>query len=72
LTAQKTLVSDADVTDASRLISIAGGIESVHRDQFVRQLEEMLPVFIGLALPSLQGRLGHADPFARVTVTESP
>ena len=72
LTAQKALVSDADVTDASRLIPVAGRIEPVHHDQFVRQLEEMLPAFIGLAFPSLQGRVGHDDPFARVTATASP
>jgi hypothetical protein len=65
LTAQKALVSDADVTDASPFIPVVGRIEPVHQDQFVRQLEEMLPVFIGLAFPSLEGRAGHDDPFAR-------
>lgn len=72
LTAQKALVSDTDVTDSSRLIPAAGRIERVHRDQFVRQLEEMLPVFIGLAFPSLQGRVGQDDPFSRVDATASP
>jgi hypothetical protein len=65
LTAQRALVSDADVTDESHFIPVAGGTEPVHQDEFVRQLEKMLPVFIGLALPSLQGRLGRDDPFAR-------
>ena len=62
LTAQKALVSDADVTDASRVLPFAGRIEPVDHDQFVRRLEEMLPVFIGLAFPSLQGRRGPCRP----------
>ena len=49
-----------------------GGSSRSHHDQFVSQLEEMLPVFIGLAFPSLQGRGGHDEPFARVTATASP
>jgi hypothetical protein len=65
LTAQKALVSESDVTDASRLIPFSGRIEPVHQEQFVRQLEAMLPAFIGLALPSLPGKMGHDDPFAR-------
>ena len=65
LTAQKALVSDADVTDASRFVPVAGRIEQDHQDKFIRQLEEMLPAFIGLAFPSLQGRVGRDDPFAR-------
>jgi hypothetical protein len=65
LTAQKTLVSESNVTDASRLIPFAGRIEPVHQEQFVRQLEAMLPAFIGLAFPSLPGKTGHQDPFAR-------
>ncbi len=65
LTAQKALVSDADVTEASRFEPVAGRIEPVHQDQVVRQLEGMLPAFIGLAFPSLQGRSGRDDPFAR-------
>ena len=72
LTAQKALVSDADVTNAPRFLHFVGQIEPVDRDQFVRQLEEMLPVFIGLAFPSLQDRVGHDDPFARVGATASP
>ena len=67
LTAQKALVSDADVTDASRLIPVTGQIEPVHHDQFVRQLEDMLPVFVGLALPSLHRGTGHDDPFDQKT-----
>ena len=72
LTAKKALVSDADAADASRLISVTRQNEPVNRDQFVRQLEEMLPVFIGPAFPSLQDRVGHDDPFARVGATASP
>lgn len=65
LTAQKALVSDADVTDAPRFFPVAGRIEPVQQDQFVGQLEEMLPAFIGLAFPTLQARVGRDDPFAR-------
>ena len=72
LTAQKSLVSESNVTDASRFIPFAGRIEPVHQEQFVRQLEAMLPAFIGLAFPSLPGKLGHDDPFARVANTASP
>ena len=53
------------MTDASRFIPFAGRFEPVQQDQFVRQLEEMLPAFIGLAFPSLPGKVGHDDPFAR-------
>ena len=60
------------MTDASRFMPVTGRIEPVHHDQFVSQLEEMLPVFIGLAFPSLPGRGGHDDPFARATATASP
>ena len=55
---------NTDVTDGSRLMSVARPIELLHQDQFVRQLEGMLPVFIGLAFPSLESRAGHGDPFA--------
>ena len=72
LTAQKSLVSESNVTDASRFIPFAGRIEPVHQEQFVRQLEAMLPAFIGLAFPSLPGKMGHDDPFARVANTASP
>jgi hypothetical protein len=72
LTAQKSLASDVDVTDASRFIPVGRPIESVHPDQFVRQLEEMLPAFVGLAFPSLQSRVGHDDAFARLTATAAP
>jgi hypothetical protein len=72
LTAQKTLVSESNVTDDSRFIPFVGRIEPVQHEQFVRQLEAMLPAFIGLAFPSLPGKLGHADPFARVANTASP
>ena len=72
LTAQRTLVSESNVTDASRFIPFAGRIEPVHQEQFVRQLEAMLPAFIGLAFPSLPGKMGHDDPFAQVANTASP
>jgi hypothetical protein len=72
LTAQKTLVSESKVTDASRFIPFAGRIEPVHHEQFVRQLEEMLPAFIGLAFPSLPGKMGHDDPLAGVANSASP
>ena len=58
LTAQKALVSDADVTDASRLIPVAGRIEPVHQDQFVRQLEEMLPVVYRAGVSIVAGQGG--------------
>jgi hypothetical protein len=35
-------------------------------------LEAMLPAFIGLAFPSLPGKMGHDDPFAREGNTASP
>ena len=47
LTAQKSLVSESDVTDASHFIPFAGRIEPANHQQFVRQLEAMLPAFIG-------------------------
>jgi hypothetical protein len=72
LTAQKALVSESNVTDASRFVPFAGRSEPVHQEQFVRQLEAMLPAFIGLAFPSLPGKMGHNDPFARVAKTASP
>jgi hypothetical protein len=72
LTAQKSLVSESNVTAASRFVPFAGRSEPVHQDQFVRQLEAMLPAFIGLAFPSLPGKMGHNDPFARVAKTASP
>jgi hypothetical protein len=72
LTAQKSLVSESNVTDASRFIPFAGRIEPVQHEQFVRQLEAMLPAFIGLAFPSLPGKADHADPFARAGDTASP
>ncbi len=72
LTAQKALVSESNVTDASHFIPFAGQIEPVKQEQFVRQLEAMLPAFIGMAFPSLPGKLAHHDPFARVANTASP
>jgi hypothetical protein len=72
LTAQKSLVSESNVTDASRLIPSVRRIEGVDQERFVRQLEAMLPAFIGLAFPSLPGKKGHDDPFARVASTASP
>jgi hypothetical protein len=72
LTAQKSLVSESNVTVASRFIPFAGRIEPVQHEQFVRQLEAMLPAFIGRAFPSLPGKMGHDDPFARVASTASP
>ena len=72
LTAQKSLVSELDVTDASRFIPLAGRIEPTHQQQFVRQLEAMLPAFIGLAFPSLPANMGHDEPFARVTSRALP
>jgi hypothetical protein len=72
LTAQKALVSESNVTDASRSILFAGRTEPVHQEQFVRELQAMLPAFIGLAFPSLPGKMGHDDPFARVANTASP
>jgi hypothetical protein len=72
LTAQKGLVSESTVTDASHFIPYAGRIEPVRQEQFVRQLEAMLPAFIGLAFPSLPGKMGHDDPFARAASTASP
>jgi hypothetical protein len=72
LTAQKSLVSESNVTDASRLIPFAVRSEPVHQEQFVRQLEAMLPAFIGLAFPSLPRKMGHDDPFAREGNTASP
>jgi hypothetical protein len=65
LTAQKSLVSESNVTDDSRFIPYVGRFEPVHQEQFVRQLETMLPAFIGLAFPSLPGKMRHDDPFAR-------
>jgi hypothetical protein len=72
LTAQKSLVSELAVTDASRFIPLAGRIEPTHQQQFVSQLEAMLPAFIGLAFPSSPAKMGHQDPFARVTSRASP
>jgi hypothetical protein len=72
LTAQKALVSESNVTDASRFIPFAGRIEPIHQQPFVRQLEAMLPAFVGLAFPSLPGKLDHDDPFARVASATSP
>ena len=57
-------MSDADVTDASHFIPVAGRIEPVHQDQFVRQLEEMLPVVYRAGVSIVAGRVGHDDPFA--------
>jgi hypothetical protein len=65
LTAQKSLVSESNVTDDSRFILYAGRFEPVQQEQFVRQLETMLPAFVGLAFPSLPGKMRHDDPFAR-------
>jgi hypothetical protein len=72
LTAQRALLSNADVTDTSRLIPVSGRTEPVHHDQFVRSLEVMLPVFVGLAFPSFQSRMGHDDRFARMTAAAAP
>jgi hypothetical protein len=72
LTAQKSLVSESTVTDDSRLLPFAGRIELAHQEQFVRQLEAMLPAFVGLAFPSLPRKMGHDDPFARVANAASP
>jgi hypothetical protein len=69
VTAQKALVSKSDVTTASHLIPFAGRTEPVRQEEFVRQLEAMLPAFIGLAFPSLPGKMGHDDPFARAANT---
>jgi hypothetical protein len=72
LTAQKALVSESNVTDASRFIPFFRRTEPVHQEQFVRQLEAMLPAFIGQAFPSLPGKTGHDDPFARAANPASP
>jgi hypothetical protein len=72
LTAQKSLVSESNVTDDSRLIRFAGRIERAHEEQFACQLEAILPEFIGLAFPSLPGKMRHDDPFARVASASSP
>jgi hypothetical protein len=65
LTAQKSLVSESNVTDDSRFILYAGRFEPVQQERFVGQLETMLPAFVGLAFPSLPGKMRHDDPFAR-------
>ncbi len=72
LTAQKSLVSESNVTDASHFIPFSRRTEPVHQEQFVRQLEAMLPAFVGLAFPSLPGKTGHDDPFARAANPASP
>jgi hypothetical protein len=72
LTAQKALVSESKVTDASHFIPFDRQIEPLDQDRFVRQLEAMLPAFIGLAFPSLPGKKAQNDPFARAAGTPSP
>jgi hypothetical protein len=72
LTAQKSLVSELAVTDASRFIPLAGRIEPTHQQEFVGQLATILPAFIGVAFPSLPAKMDHDDPFARLTSRTSP
>jgi hypothetical protein len=56
-TARHSLLSDGEVTDSSRFIPVAGRVEPVVQDEFVRELEKVLPTFIGLAFPSLHARV---------------
>jgi hypothetical protein len=72
LTAQRALVSDDRGGDASRFLPVAGGTGPVEEDHFTGHLEQILPTFIGLAFPTLQGKAGHQDPFAQVAATASP
>jgi hypothetical protein len=72
LTAQKTLVSESNVTDDSRIIPFGRPIEPVHQEQFIHQLEAMLPAFIKLAFPSLPRKTGPGDPFATVANPAKP
>ena len=60
------------VEGSTSLIPFVRRIEGVDQERFVRQLEAMLPAFIGLAFPSLPGKTGRDDPFAQVANTASP
>jgi hypothetical protein len=62
LTAHQALLLDGEVTDSSRFIPVAGRIEPVLQDEFVRELGEILPTFIGLAFPSLNARVVGGKP----------
>jgi hypothetical protein len=47
LTARQALLSDGEVTDSSRFIPVAGRVEPVLWDEFVREADSVLP---GVAL----------------------
>ncbi len=69
LTAQKSLVSNADAAPPSPLITEYDEPEPMEHSQFVGQLEAILPTFIGLAFPSMPKWAGDGDPFARAGVS---
>ena len=72
LTSRKSLLSDGEVTDESHFRPVVGRIEPVHQGQFVHELEEVLPTFVGLAFPSLRNKVTLREVSAPETVSNTP
>jgi hypothetical protein len=72
LTSRKALLSDGEVTDTSHFRPVVGRVEPVHQDQFVRELEEVSPTFVGLAFPSLRKEAAPHEVSAQITASSPP